>query len=304
MSVVDPFYTSKNSVQTSLHELSMLFDTWKDMLSDGKEYTEPFERTKAGLASGLADLEEEISALQKTIVKVENKAELRKKFLIDDAEIANRKKFIADVRSKCDTIKKALSTHQNSASPAISGSNPRGSSSINVYNSNSGNNSSNSNSNNNNSSSGSNPFGDTGKERRALFGSRDTGDRYTKLEDSVVKDNDAFIRDEQSRQQMIMREQEDSVEQIGAGVKKLQSIALEVGNELDMQKRILDDIDEKTDKVGGKMGFLGIKMDKLINNKDRGKICAIFILMIILVIVAVFVFYTPGNKKKEDKNNN
>jgi hypothetical protein len=131
------------------------------------------------------------------------------------------------------------------------------------------------------------------RARAALVGDAGrggNGDRYAKLDDSRERDNDDFIGGEQQRQQQLMREQDRDLEQLGAGVMRIHGIAREINVELGEQNRLIQDIEEHADGFEGRLGRVQAKLERMLRNKDRGKICAIVVLMIVLAVVAGFAF--------------
>eukprot|EP00163_Fabomonas_tropica_P006355 TRINITY_DN15928_c0_g1_i1.p1 TRINITY_DN15928_c0_g1~~TRINITY_DN15928_c0_g1_i1.p1 ORF type:complete len:249 (-),score=45.71 TRINITY_DN15928_c0_g1_i1:14-760(-) len=132
----------------------------------------------------------------------------------------------------------------------------------------------------------------TNAKRGALLagGQRDPN-RYTKMDDATTRDNQNFIEGEGQRQKLIMQQQDQQLDGLSEAVGRLGEIGQDINIEITHQNRLLEEIDNEADTFQGKMDRVMKKLDKIIGQKDRGKICIIFLLMILLIVLAFLVFY-------------
>jgi regulator of vacuolar morphogenesis len=64
-------------------------------------------------------------------------------------------------------------------------------------------------------------------------------------------------------QQQLMREQDEDLDVIAAAVRRQKELALQINEELEVQKDLLTLLDEDVDRVGGKIKIAGKRMDKI-----------------------------------------
>lgn len=247
----DPYIQFREDVQTGLNNAAALFDLWQELQqSSSPDGDEEFQMAKVNLSKVLDTLTEGAETLDTTIRLAESKPAARKRFNIDDQELATRKAFVADVRAKVANIERvvnnpALQVRMNRRDALMQSS--------------------------------------SGKPMQARG--------LSTREKAMQKDNDAFAEDQHQAQAQIVREQDMALDDIHAGVTRVKEIALVINDELHQQGELIVEIDHKADNFSAKLARVQTKLDEMLKNKDSGKICSIFLLMIVLVVVAAFAIY-------------
>ncbi|KAJ3081057.1 Syntaxin-10 [Quaeritorhiza haematococci] len=109
--------------------------------------------------------------------------------------------------------------------------------------------------------------------------------------DDYQQSNQRFIDREQAQQQLLMTRQDEQLDGVLSTVVNLKDVAEVMGNELDMQTRLLGDMEERVDQTGGKLeeGMKRMK-DFIKANADTKQIWTIACLIIVLIILLVLVF--------------
>ena len=124
------------------------------------------------------------------------------------------------------------------------------------------------------------------RQRNALMpagsGGRRGADKYARLDEEISKDNDEFIRNEQQRQQLIMRDQDQELDTLHEGVQRLGQIGQDIHVEITEQNRMFEELNDEMDHFEGRMDRVMKQINKILNNKDSGKMCVIVILFILL----------------------
>jgi chromosome segregation ATPase len=90
-------------------------------------------------------------------------------------------------------------------------------------------------------------------------------------------------------QKLLMREQDDTIRTLGSSVERIQGMALRVNEELALQNRIIEEIDEDVDRTDSRLKGLQGKLSRIANDSDRGKYCVIFCLLVVLGILILLV---------------
>jgi len=123
------------------------------------------------------------------------------------------------------------------------------------------------------------------KMRQGLLG---TGyAKYTRLENEVESPTQSnFIEDTQQAQQLIVDSQEEQIERVGATVGTLKSMSKQIGNELDEQSVMLDDLGYEMEVTESKLDATVTKIAKALHmTSDKRQWTAIAVLLLIMFIV-------------------
>lgn len=88
-------------------------------------------------------------------------------------------------------------------------------------------------------------------------------------------EDDGYGAFEQQRQEQIMHDQDEALDDVFKTVGNLRAQADTMGRELEEQADLLDDVDNVADRVGGKLQN-GLKKIGWVIKKNEGKLCAHF----------------------------
>lgn len=103
-------------------------------------------------------------------------------------------------------------------------------------------------------------------------------------------EGDAYAEFEQQTQTTMMREQDETLDEVGRTVGVLRGQAADMGRELEEQGGMLDDVDVLADRVGGKLGVGVKKVGEVIRrNEDGVSSCCIGVLIVVLIILLILV---------------
>lgn len=90
-------------------------------------------------------------------------------------------------------------------------------------------------------------------------------------------------------QKLLVREQDDTIRGLATSVERVQGMALRVNEELSLQNRLIEEIDEDVERTDSRMKGLHTQLRRLANDSDRGKYCMILVLLVLLVVLVVLV---------------
>eukprot|EP00744_Colponema_vietnamica_P011768 GILI01016531.1.p1 GENE.GILI01016531.1~~GILI01016531.1.p1 ORF type:complete len:245 (-),score=66.71 GILI01016531.1:49-783(-) len=108
---------------------------------------------------------------------------------------------------------------------------------------------------------------------------------------AIQSSNNDFLDQHKQQQTMLIREQDDQLDELALAVDRLGTIAGAVNVELDEQRVMLEDLDRDVDKATEKMNFVMKRLGKLLKTSDKGKIITIIVLIAILVLMLFLVIY-------------
>ncbi|CAK8673688.1 unnamed protein product [Clavelina lepadiformis] len=114
--------------------------------------------------------------------------------------------------------------------------------------------------------------------------------QYSKLE--IENENGGFIKDQQQQQRLIIEQQDDQLDLVADSVGILKNMSKSIGNELDEQAVMLDDMDTEMENTHNRMESLLKKMAKVTHlSNDKRQWCAIgilgssiFVIFLLLVV--------------------
>ena len=101
--------------------------------------------------------------------------------------------------------------------------------------------------------------------------------------------DDDFYSRESETQRLLVRDQDSTLRHLSSSVDRVQGIAIRVNEEIRDQNRMLDDIDDELDKTAGRLAGMHAQLRRIANDKDRGKYCVIFCLLVLLVVLISMV---------------
>ncbi|KAK9909708.1 hypothetical protein WJX75_006414 [Coccomyxa subellipsoidea] len=112
-----------------------------------------------------------------------------------------------------------------------------------------------------------------------------------KLGSAIGQDNDRYISSEGDRQQLLLRQQDDELDQLGQHVERLGGLGREIHGELESQSRMLDELDEEVETTHHRLAAAQKKMNNVLKKIGmRSQLCLIVFLIAILVLLLVLIF--------------
>ncbi|KAJ3433678.1 hypothetical protein M0813_17534 [Anaeramoeba flamelloides] len=114
--------------------------------------------------------------------------------------------------------------------------------------------------------------------------------KYQRLDQAIEMDNQRFINEEFQEYDLIEREQNGELDAIHGTITRVKEMGNVIGEEIDEHNKMFDDLSDDMDAAKGKLKSAMKKSKKLLNSKDRGKMCTIFILIIVLIVLLIIVF--------------
>ncbi|KAH0288682.1 hypothetical protein M436DRAFT_43194 [Aureobasidium namibiae CBS 147.97] len=135
-------------------------------------------------------------------------------------------------------------------------------------------------------------------EQAQMHGKAKAKDKDTSLPHPSAFDSDDehgegdgdYAQFEQQRQEEIMQQQDEALDDVFKTVGTLRQQADTMGRELEEQADLLDDVDNIADRVGGKLQN-GIKKIGWVirKNEDTYSSCCIAVLIVVLIILLIFL---------------
>lgn len=112
-----------------------------------------------------------------------------------------------------------------------------------------------------------------------------------KLARAVQEENESFLGSQQQRQQQIIRQQDQELDQLGESVTRIGHVGLQIHEELAQQGTMLDELDEDIEGTATRLQAAQKRMNHVLKKAGmRGQLCIILGLTALLAILVVMAF--------------
>lgn len=256
MSLEDPFFVVKDEVTKALNRTRGLYQHWQQLRREGVVFSkDEVQKTTAELKNSIRSIEWDLEDLEDTIAIVEKNPS---RFRLNSAEVVQRRYFVQQTRDEIGSIKEKLQMMRSqdfdhsARKPLLENTSPVRSA----------------------------PKNNTaGYVRIPIQADQDDGDDDTQVK-SVLQ-----------QQASLVRQQDEQLVLISGSVGTLKSMSRRIGNELDEQALILDDMGHEMENTETKMDSTLKKMAKVLRmSNDRRQWMAIGVLTGLMIIV-IILFY-------------
>ncbi|KAI9168681.1 hypothetical protein LWI28_000368 [Acer negundo] len=107
------------------------------------------------------------------------------------------------------------------------------------------------------------------------------------------RDNDDFIESESDRQLLLIKQQDEELDELSASVERIGGVGLTIHEELIAQERIIDDLGMDMDSTSNRLDFVQKKVAMVMKKAGaKGQIMMIVFLLVLFIILFVLVFLT------------
>jgi len=119
-------------------------------------------------------------------------------------------------------------------------------------------------------------------------------DESSRSSSSYYKSNASHLSGTAGEQVVIKREQEVVLGKLDAGLSTLKEMARTIDDELEGQNKLLESIDNETDKAQGSMDQAIKSIEKLLGTSNSCQLCTILSLVVVFVIGECPPFHSPS----------
>lgn len=107
------------------------------------------------------------------------------------------------------------------------------------------------------------------------------------------QDNDDYIDSESDRQQLLMRQQDDELDELSESVIRIGSVGLTIHEELSGQERIINELSLEMETTSNRLDFVQKKIGAVMKKAGiKGQIMLILFLVVLFIVLFVLVFLT------------
>ncbi|KAJ9181228.1 hypothetical protein P3X46_009380 [Hevea brasiliensis] len=105
--------------------------------------------------------------------------------------------------------------------------------------------------------------------------------------------DDDFIQSESDRQLLLIKQQDEELDELSASVERIGGVGLTIHEELLAQEKIIDDLGMEMDSTSNRLDFVQKKVAMVMKKAGaKGQIMMILFLIVLFIILFVLVFLT------------
>jgi len=251
---VDPFPPARDALAQDMQDINTQFAGWKELLNAGNTSSpdSKFMEVDRALRANIREREEDCAILGKAISKMEKH---REKYVhVNDRELANRKKFVADIRNMLEKMR------LEADSPAVAGKIQKDKMEL---------------------LTGGNDAAKVREEKRVH-------ERATRIKEAMNEEKEHQVSGLEAEVMVVVRDQDKVSEDMLSAVTRLKGYAENIGDELDKQDVMLTDLSENLNEAQGRLDVVQKKLERWMGTKTRWMFWAILISLLVLIIL-IFV---------------
>ena len=114
--------------------------------------------------------------------------------------------------------------------------------------------------------------------------------KYQKLENEMVQSNQRYIEDSQTQQQILINQQDNQLEHVHRSVSVLKSMGGQIGNELEEQAILIDELSHEVDQTDSRLQTVLVRVEKMLRLADDRKQTYVLIALIFMMVIVVILF--------------
>ncbi|KAJ6724952.1 SYNTAXIN-61 [Salix viminalis] len=127
--------------------------------------------------------------------------------------------------------------------------------------------------------------------RRELM--RMPNSQQTDKSNQYTQDNDDLIQSESDRQVLLIKQQDEELDELSASVERIGGVGLTIHEELLAQEKIIDDLGMEMDSTSTRLDFVQKKVAMVMKKASaKGQLMMILFLVVLFIILFVLVFLT------------
>ncbi|XVE51403.1 hypothetical protein DITRI_Ditri02bG0037600 [Diplodiscus trichospermus] len=108
-----------------------------------------------------------------------------------------------------------------------------------------------------------------------------------------AEDNDDFIASESDRQTLLIKQQDEELDELSASVERIGGVGLTINEELLAQEKIMDELGTEMDSTTNRLDFVQKKVAMVMKKASaKGQIMMILFLLVLFIILFILVFFT------------
>eukprot|EP00742_Colponemidia_sp_Colp-10_P002465 GILJ01002627.1.p1 GENE.GILJ01002627.1~~GILJ01002627.1.p1 ORF type:complete len:273 (+),score=54.41 GILJ01002627.1:74-820(+) len=129
------------------------------------------------------------------------------------------------------------------------------------------------------------------KREQLLQRSKPVDSKISRAKSAIEESNEHYMRSQQQQQELLVHQQDQTLDVLAQSADRLIETSKAINVELDVHRRMIDDLSTDVDRAADNLNFVMKKVTKLLGTSDKGKIWTIFFLIVVMIILFVLVVY-------------
>ena len=111
------------------------------------------------------------------------------------------------------------------------------------------------------------------------------------LDGAIGAANDSFLDSQHDQQQLLVRKQDEDLDDISVSIQRIGQVGLTIGEELETQGKMLEELEENVEGTNSRLAAAQRKMNAVLKKAGaKGQMAIIAVLTVLLVILFVIAF--------------
>ncbi|XP_006662762.3 syntaxin-61-like [Oryza brachyantha] len=133
---------------------------------------------------------------------------------------------------------------------------------------------------------------ETGKQKNAYSRSANPSE-LVRSKQHIAQDNDDFIASESDQQMLLIKRQDEELDELSASVQRIGGVGLTIHDELIGQEKLLDELSLDMETTSNRLDFVQKRVAMVLKKASlKGQIMMIAFLVVLFIILFVLVFLT------------
>ena len=108
----------------------------------------------------------------------------------------------------------------------------------------------------------------------------------------IERENTEFVVNSQARAALLMRQQDETLDDLGVAVSRVNVMSEQIHDEISQQNKMLDEMEEDLTHAEEELGVVMGKLAKLLKTKNSGQLKTILCLIILVIVLFLLVLYS------------
>ncbi|KAL6971803.1 Syntaxin-61 [Sarracenia purpurea var. burkii] len=129
--------------------------------------------------------------------------------------------------------------------------------------------------------------------RRELMRLPNSSHQFDRSNQYAVQNNDDLISSESDRQLLLIKKQDEELDELSASVERIGGVGLTIHEELLAQEKIIDELGTEMESTSNRLDFVQKKVGMVMKKAGaKGQFMMILFLVVLFIVLFVLVFFT------------
>ncbi|KAI3706173.1 hypothetical protein L6452_23733 [Arctium lappa] len=114
-----------------------------------------------------------------------------------------------------------------------------------------------------------------------------------RTQEFIAGENDGFISSESDRQMLLMKQQDEELDEMSESIQRIGDVGLTIHEELLGQDQIIDELGMEMESTSNRLDFVQKKVGMVMKKAGmKGQLMMILFLVVLFIVLFILVFFT------------